>query len=100
MIRRYVLQTQLQSATREIEHQRPIRIAVAISSYDCQSRPDRAKLIENDLRANITEVPYFVGAFSEFNHLLRQTVVRVRKYENAQRLVLSVFSSRHISSKS
>ncbi len=90
-----MLQAQLQSATHEIDHQRPIRIAVAISSYDCQSRPDCAKLIENDVRANITQVPYFVSVFSEFVHLLRQTVVRVRNYENAQRL-FRVFLVRHV----
>src|SRR6266550_1946169 len=92
---RYMLQAKLQPASHEIEHEWPIRIAVAISSYDCQSRPDCAKLIENDVRANITQVPYFVSVFSEFVHLLRQTVVRVRNYENAQRL-FRVFLVRHV----
>jgi hypothetical protein len=95
-----MLQPQLQSATHEIDNERPIRIAVAVSSYGCQWRPDRAKLIENGLGTNITQMPYFVSIFSEVIHRLRQTVVRVRKYENAQRFVLSVFSSRHISFKS
>ena len=87
MIRRYMLQPQLQSATHEIDNERPIRIAVAISSYDYQSWPDPAKLIENGLGTNIAQVPYFVSVFSEFIHLLRQTVVRVRNYENAHRIV-------------
>jgi len=88
---RYMLQAKLQPASHEIEHEWPIWIAVAISSNDCQSRRDRAKVIENDLRANVTQVPYFVSVFSEFIHLLRQTVVGVRKYENAQCLLRWVF---------
>jgi hypothetical protein len=94
-----MLQPQLQSATHEIEHKRPIRIAVAISSYDCQSGPGCAKLIENDLRANITQVPYFVSVFSEFIHLLRQTVVRVGQHKNAPHVPVSMFSSGHSSFK-
>ena len=88
---RYMLQAKLQPAAHEIEHEWPSWIAVAISSYDCQSQPDRAKLIENGLRANITQVPYFVSAFSELIHLLRQAVVGVRKYENAQCLLRWLF---------
>ena len=61
-------------------------IAVAISWYDCQSRPDCAKLIENGVGTNISEVPYLVSVFSEFIHLLRQTIMRVREHENASRL--------------
>ena len=88
---RYMLQAKLQPASHEIEHEWPIWSAVAISSNDCQSRRDRAKVIENDLRANVTQVPYFVSVFSEFGHLLRQTIVRVRKHENAQCLLRWLF---------
>ena len=92
---RYMLQAKLQPASHEIEHEWPIRIAVAISSYNCQSRRDHAKVIEDDLRANITQVPYLVSLFSEFIQLLWQTVVRIRKYENAQCL-FRVFLVRHV----
>jgi hypothetical protein len=93
-----MLQPQLQSATHEIEHKRPIRIAVAISSYDCQSRPDCAKLIENGLSANIAEVPDFIRAFSHLGHRPRQAIVGVREDENTLHFS-SMFGIRHISFK-
>jgi hypothetical protein len=94
-----MLQPQLQSATHEIEHERPIWIAVTISSHNRHTRPDRAKLSENALRANIAEVPDFVGGFSHFAYGGRQAVVRVGEYENAPRVLYSIFSSGHSSFK-
>jgi len=85
MIRRYVLQAQLQSATHEIDNERPIRIAVTISSNNGHTRADRAHLVENALSANIAQVPDFIGALSHFAQCLRQTVMRVGEHENAPR---------------
>lgn len=87
-VRRYVLQTEFQSTSRKIYNQRPIQIAVAISSHDRYSWPDGAKLIENGLCADIAQVPDFIGAFSDFFHFFRQTIVRVREHENAPHLFL------------
>src|SRR5450830_1103506 len=94
-----MLQTEFQPAAHEIYNQWPIQITVAISSHYGDSRPDRAQLIENGLRANIAQVPDFIGAFSHFAHRPRQAIVRVREHENSPHVLSSVFSSRHISFK-
>jgi hypothetical protein len=98
-VRRNVLETEFQSAAHEIDNQWPIQIAVAISSYDCQSRPDRVQFVQNALSANIAEVPDFIGAFSHFGHRARQAIVGVREDENTLHIFSSMFGSRHISFK-
>jgi hypothetical protein len=86
LIRRNVLKTEFRSTAHKIDDQRPFKIAVAIAAYDRDAWADRAKLIENAFRANISKMPDFVCIFSQFLHLLRQAIVRVRQDENAQRL--------------
>jgi hypothetical protein len=88
LVGRYMLQTDFQSTSRKIYNQRPIQIAVAISSHDRYSRPDCAKRIEYGLRADIAQMPDFIDAFSDFAYSFRQTIVRVREHENAPRLFL------------
>jgi len=79
MVRRYVLQSEFQSTAHEIDNQRPIQIAVTISSNNRHTRPDRVQLVQNALSANIAQVPDFIGAFSHFDHRLGQAIVRVRE---------------------
>jgi len=81
-----VLKTEFQSTAYKIDDQWPFEIAVAISPNDSDSRSNRAKLIENAFRTNISKMPDFVCTFSQFLHVLRQAIVRVRQNENAQRL--------------
>ena len=88
VVRRYVLQTEIQSTSHEIYNQRPIQIAVAIPTHHRDWRPDGTKLINNDFCANIAQVPDFIGAFGDFFYLFRQTIVRVGEHENAPRLLL------------
>ncbi len=92
-----MLQPQLQSAAHEIEHERPIRIAVAISSHDCDWRAERAQLVENAFGANIAKMPDFIGASGDFSHVFGQTIMRVRDDENASHLVSCFFSVRRVS---
>src|SRR4029077_1300523 len=99
VVRRNVLETEFQSAAHEIDNQRPIQIAVTISSHNRHTRPDRAQLVQNALSANIAQMPDFIGAFSHFAHRLRQAIVRVREDENTLHVLSSMFSSRHISLK-
>jgi len=66
MIRRHVLQAKLQSASHKIDNQWPFIIAVAIPAHDSDSRPNRAELVENGLRANITKVPDFISIPGDF----------------------------------
>jgi len=87
VVRRYVLQAKLQSAPRKIDNQWPVEIAVAIASHDGDSRHNRAKLVENALCANVAQMPDFVRIFGDFSHFFRQTIVRVRQNEDAQRLI-------------
>jgi len=86
LIGRNVLKTEFQSTAYEIDDQWPFEIAVAISAHDRDSRPDRAKLIENAFHTNISKMPDFVCTSSQFFDVLRQAIVRVRQDENAQRL--------------
>ena len=83
VVRRYMLQAKLQSASDQINSQRPFEITVAISSNKGDSRPKRSKLIENRFGADVPQVPDFVRAFGHFTHSLRQTIVRIRQHENA-----------------
>jgi hypothetical protein len=86
MIRRYVLQAELQPASYEIENQRPLEIAVAVSAYNGHAWSNRMKLIKNRFRANIAKMPDFISVLGHLRHALRQTIVRVREHEHPQRL--------------
>ena len=91
LIGRNMLKTEFQSTADKIDDRWPFKIAVAIAAHDGYSRPDRAKLIENAFHANISKMPDFVCTFSQFLHLLRQAIVRVRQDENAQRSSFVLF---------
>jgi hypothetical protein len=95
LIGRNVLKTEFQSTADKIDDQRPFKIAIAITAHNGYSRADRAKLIENAFRANISKMPDFACIFSQFLHLLRQAIVCVRQDENAQRLLFRSFLVRH-----
>ncbi len=86
LVRRYVLQTEVQSASLEIYNQGPIQVAVAISSDDGYLWPDSAELVENALGANVAQVPDFICAPGDFFYPFRQTIMRVGEHENAPRL--------------
>jgi len=83
IVRRYMLQSKFQSASLQINNQRPFEIAVAISSNKSHSWSKRAKLVEDCFGADVPQVPDFIGAFGHFTHSLRQTIVRIGEYENA-----------------
>jgi hypothetical protein len=84
VVRRYVLQAKLQSAPHKIDNHWPFEVAVAISSHNRDSRPKRAKLIENVLGANIAKMPDFISVPGDFSNRFGQTIVRVRQNENTQ----------------
>jgi len=89
-----VSKTESQSTADKIDDQWPFEIAVAISANVSDSGSNRAKLIENAFHTNISKMPDFVCALSQFLHVLRQAIVSVREYENAQRL-FRLFLHRH-----
>ena len=81
---RNVLQAEFQFIARKIDNQRPIKTAVAVSTHNRDLRTDRAELIQNAFRANISKMPDFVRALRELFHLCRQTIMRVRQNKNAE----------------
>ena len=99
LIGRNVLKTEFQSAAHKIDDEWPFEIAVAISAYVSDSGSNRAKLIENAFHTNISKMPDFVYALSQFLQVLRQAIVSVREYENTQRL-FRLFLTCHAPSKS
>ena len=86
MIRRNVLQAKFQPASRKVDNQRPLEIAIAISAHNGDARSDRPQLIKNRFRANIAKMPNFVSVLGHFLHALRQTIVRVGENKDAQGL--------------
>jgi hypothetical protein len=90
MVRRYMLETEFQSASREIDNERPIKVTIAIASHHGYARPNPAELVENGLRANITQVPDFVSIFGDFSNRFWQTIVRVGQNENMQGVLRSL----------
>lgn len=54
LIGRNVLKTEFQSTAHKIDDQWPFEIAVAISAHVSDSGSNRAKLVENSLRANVS----------------------------------------------
>jgi hypothetical protein len=85
-----VLETEFQTASHKIDNQWPFVIAVAIPAYDNDLRPNPAELVENGLRANIAQVPDFVGIFGDFSNRFRQTIVGVGQNKNAQDVLRSL----------
>ena len=84
MVRRYMLETEFQSASHKIDNQWPFVIAVAIPSHDNNLRPTRAELVENCLRANVAQVPDFISVLGDFSNGFRQTIVGVCQNEDTQ----------------
>ena len=66
-----VLQTKFQPASHDIDNQWPFKIAVTISAHQRDPRTNRAQLIENRLRANISKVPDLICVFGHLLHAFR-----------------------------
>ena len=78
MIRWNVLQADFQSASRKVDNQRPVKIAVAISAHNRDARSNRPQFVKNRFRANIAKMPDLISGSGHLRHALRQTIVRVR----------------------
>ena len=83
LIRRNVLQSEFQPASRKIDDKRPLEIAVAISAHNDDARSDRPQFVKNRFRANIAKMPDLVGILGHLAHALRETIVRVRENKDA-----------------
>src|SRR5205814_8094105 len=84
-LRRNVLQPKLQPATREIDSQLPVEVAVAIPTHDHHRSTRRAQFIQNPFGTDIADVPDLVRPARKIDNLLRQLVVRIREDENLHR---------------
>ena len=76
-IRRDMLQAELQPTSRQVENQRPLEIAVAISPHNDHPRSDRPQLLKNGFRANIAKMPDFICVCGHLPHVFRQAIVGV-----------------------
>jgi hypothetical protein len=81
-IRRNVLQPKSQPLSFKIDNQRPFGIIVAVSAHNRDRRTDRAQFIQNDFRANITQMPDLVRPARKIDNFLRQLVMSVCQDEN------------------
>ena len=81
---RNVLQAESQPTSREVENQRPLEIAVAVSAHNDHGRPNRLQFVENRFGANIAKMPDFISVLRRFSHALRQMIVRVGQNEDTQ----------------
>jgi hypothetical protein len=92
-IRRNVLKSEFQAASREIDDKRPLEIAIAISAHDDHTRTNRAQLVKNRFRANVAKMPDFVGILGHFAHAIREPIMRVGENKDAPGLFgFAVFS--------
>ena len=91
MVGLYMLEAEFQSVSRKIDNQWPFVIAVAISSHDSDLRPNRVKLVENCLRANVAQVPDFIGVLGDFSNGFRQTIVSIGQNEDTQVVLRSLW---------
>jgi len=81
-IRRNVLQSKSQLFSDQIDNQRPIGIAVAISPNDRDRRTDRSQFIQNDFGANVSQMPYFGSVARALDNFRRQLVMRISQNKN------------------
>ena len=66
-----MLEAKANSIAHQIDRERPVRVAIAISPNERDRRTDRAKLVQDHLGANIAQVPDFVHAISQSENPLR-----------------------------
>lgn len=85
-LRRKMLQPETFLTAHKINNQRPIKIAVAISTHDGDARGNGAQFVQNSLRANIAQMPNFVRARSQIGNGWRQFVMRIGENEYAEHL--------------
>ena len=86
---RNVDQAEADAVALQVDADRPIHIAVAITPHDHDRRADYPQCLQQMWRADVAEVPDLIRAFSEPLWVRRQMVVRVSEDENAERHQLS-----------
>jgi len=85
LLRRNMLQTNLQSAPNKIDNQGPFEIAVAISTDHLHGPTGRAQFVDDPFRANIAEMPDFIGIACQNRQYRWKLIVRIGENEYAPR---------------
>ena len=81
-VRWNMLQTESQPAPRNIKNQRPVGVAVAISTNNNHARSDCLQFVKDHFRANISKVPDLVGVFGHLDDAFRQAIMRIGQNEH------------------
>ena len=81
-IGRNMHEPKLQSLSRKIDNQRPIRVPVAIATDHSQRRADCAQVVSDRRLAHIAQMPNFIRLARQIDNLLRQLVVSIGQDEN------------------
>jgi hypothetical protein len=84
-IRRNVHQPKFQSLARKVDHQRPIRIPIAISAHDGERRPDRLQIVGDRRFANVAKVPNLIRALRQIENGLWKFVMRISENKDFHR---------------
>ena len=84
LLRRNMLQTNLQSAPNKIDNQGPFEIAVAISTDHLHGPTGRAQFVEDPFRTNIAEMTNLIRVSRQDRDFLGQTIVCIGQNKNAQ----------------
>ena len=71
-------------AAHKIDHQRPLKIAVAIPAHHGDPRGNGTQFVQNSLRANIAQMPNLVRARTKIDNFWRQFVMRIGENEYAE----------------
>lgn len=77
MVRRNMDEPKSHAVPFQIDEERPLEIAVAISANDGDGRPDRLDRAQDTRRAEVAEVPDFISARRQRFQRCRQMVVRI-----------------------
>lgn len=87
-IRRNMLQAKFQSASIQVDNERPVEVTITVSPDKGELRTNGAQFVHDALRANVAQMPDFIRVSSEFSYFFGQAIVRVRQNENAQHVLL------------
>lgn len=87
VLRRNVNQVKSESFPHKLDYQRPLGVAVAIAAYHRHLGTNRAQFIDDYLRANVAQMPDFIGPLSKCYDTSRQLIVSVCQNKNAERLL-------------
>lgn len=82
-------QTEVNAVAREIDHEGPRGMAVAIPAHNRDRQTDRIDFLEQRGLTNVSKMPDFIRTFRQTGEVRRQVVMRVGDYQDAHREIIS-----------